>query len=641
MLSKIKFTADEKVRWLAVLIALATFLLFALAIRFDYVDYDDGIYVYANQDVLKGFSEGSIHYAFTSIAGGSWMPLTWFTHMLDVEVFGTSPSGPHAVNILLHSLSAVLLFLALRRMTGQLWWSVFVAVVFAIHPLRSESVAWVSERKDVLSTLLMMAGLLAYAKHVESPGGKKLFAVSVCLLLGLMAKPMLVTFPFVLLLLDYWPLNRLGRDWSSSCDLLWPRIREKLPLFVIVLVFCVATYWAQAKYGAVNQDRKAVTDQVAQVAGNYAFYAHKFFLPSRLNAIYPQTLTPFKTGIFFLLMLVTVTALAIWRARVQPWFVCGWFWFLGTLVPVVGFVRIGHISVAERYSYVPSVGLAIIVASFLSAIAVRGEMFRRGVIVFALLIAIVLSVATHKDLPRWKDSLSLFNAAIKTDPHPVSYNNIGVVYLDRHEYELAIEPLSRAIDLDPRYVKAYINRITAYQKTGRLDEAKADLAQMVKVEPRNAEGYNSRADVLLDLGRYDEAIADFTSAITLSPNAANSYNNRATARFMKGESASAIEDCSKAIELNPTYANAFNNLGNIYNRMGDSPRALENYSKAISLSPGDPLTYNNRAAVFLALKQYDRALEDVRRCESVGGRPHEGLVQALMDAMKATGGDSK
>ncbi len=633
MSNTLNLSPEEKSRWLATLLAVATFLLFAPAIRFDYVDYDDGIYVYANKDVLNGFSETSVRYAFTSIAGGSWMPLTWFSHMFDVETFGPSPAGPHAVNILLHSLNAGLLLLVLQRMTKQLWLSAFVAAVFAFHPLRCESVAWISERKDVLSTLLFMLGLLAYARHVESPSRKHFMAVVVCLLLGLMAKPMLVTFPFVLLLLDFWPLNRLGHDWPSVRAQLWPRVREKLPLFVIVLLFCVATYWAQSHYGAVNQDHKPLSERVTQVAGNYAFYLKKVFLPVNLNAIHPSATTPISAAAVIMVLFAIITSLAVWRLFKQPWFAVGWFWFLGTLVPVVGIVRIGHISVAERYSYVSSIGLTIIVAWLIACVVREKRLLQRvGAVIGALIVA-ACAFATHSDLLRWKDSLALFTAAIKADPHPVSYNNIAVCHLDRREYELAIEPLSRAIELDPRYVKAYINRITAYQKTGRMEEAKADLSQMVKVEPRNAEGYNCRADVLLDLQRYDEAISDFTSAIKLSPNAPNSYNNRATARFMKGDYAAATEDCRKAITLNPNYANAYNNLGNILARTGDLPGALENYARAIALSPGDSLTYNNRAAIYYRLKEYERAMQDVERCTQLGGTPHAELVKALTEAM--------
>lgn len=633
MPNNFNLSPEDKTRGLAVLLAIATFALFAPAIRYDYVDYDDGVYVYANKDVLKGFSATSVRYAFTSIAGGSWMPLTWFSHMFDVEIFGPSPSGPHAVNILLHAANAGLLLLVLQRMTKQLWLSAFVAAVFAFHPLRSESVAWISERKDVLSTLFFILGLLAYVRRIEVPSRKNSATVAACLLLGLMAKPMLVTFPFVLLLLEFWPLNRLGRDWPSLRAQLWPHIREKLPLFAIVFLFCVATYLAQSHHGAVNQDHKPLSERITQVAGNYAFYVKKVFFPVGLNAIHPASTTSGSQAVINILVFAAITSVAVWRLFKQPWFAVGWFWFLGTLVPVVGFVRIGHISVAERYSYVSSIGLTIIVA-WAIALGVREKLFlqRIATLISAVVIA-SCAIATHADLPRWKDSIALFTAAIKADPHPVSYNNIAACYLDNREYELAIEPLTRAIEMDPRYVKAYINRITAYQKTGRMEEAKADLAQMVKIEPRNAEGYNSRADVLLDLQRFDEAISDFTSAIKLSPNAPNSYNNRATARLMNGDYVAAAQDCRKAIELNPNYANAFNNLGNICNRTGDRDGALENYGKAIALAPGDPLTYNNRAAVYFALKQYDRAWDDVNRCIQLGGTPHGELVKALTEAM--------
>jgi tetratricopeptide (TPR) repeat protein len=395
----------------------------------------------------------------------------------------------------------------------------------------------------------------------------------------------------------------------------------------------VATYWAQSHYGAVNQEINPLSERITQIAGNYAFYVKKVFLPVGLNAIHPVSTTPSGEAAIIVLLLAVITATALWQIFKQPWFAVGWFWFLGTLVPVVGFVRIGHISVAERYSYVSSIGLTIIVAWAAASLVRENFFLQRVAIVASACIVASCAFATHADLPRWKDSVALFTAAIKADPHPVSYNNIAVCHLDRREYEQAIEPLTRAIELDPRYVKAYINRITAYQKTGRIEEAKSDLSQMVKIEPRNAEGYNSRADVLLDLQRFDEAINDFTSAIKLSPNAPNSYNNRATAHFMKGDYIPAIEDCRKAIALKPDYANAFNTLGNIYARTGDLPGALENYAKAIAHSPDDPLTYNNRAAVHFRLKQFDQAWEDLNHCTRLGGTPHAELVKALNEAL--------
>lgn len=619
-------------RWLAVILAGVTFLLFAPAMDYDYVDYDDGVYVYGNKEVLKGLTAGSVGYAFTTIAGGSWMPLTWFSHMLDVTLAGPAPRGPHTTNVLLHALNAGVLLLVLQRMTGQLWLAGFVAAVFAFHPLRNESVAWVSERKDVLSTLLLLLGLLAYVRYVEQPGSKRLAVVAVCLGLGLMAKPMLVTFPFLLLLLDFWPLQRLGGDWLSFQTRLRVCLLEKLPLFLLVAIFCIATYWAQYHYGAVNRAEFSFSERVTQVAGNYWFYVKKFFVPTQLNALHPELKTSPTEALLILSGLAAVTAVVVWRGFRQPWLALGWFWFLGTLVPVVGIVRIGHISVAERYSYIPTVGLTIVIAWQLAAWVQGRRWATRLAGIGAGLTLTACALATRADLPRWQNSFSLFESSIWTSPHPVAYHNLGAAYLDRRQYELAIEPLSRAIALDPRYVKAYINRITAYQHTGRQAEARADLVEMVKVEPRNAEGYNSRADVLLDLMRYDEAIADFTAAIKLAPQSANSYNNRATARFMKGDYVAAREDCMQAIKLNPRYGNAFNNLGNICNRLGDLPQALTNYTKAIALAPGDPLAYNNRAAVYYALKQYDRAWADLRACEAVGGTPHAGLVQALRQA---------
>jgi len=626
------FTARAKIAWLAALLAGATFVLFAPAIRFDYLDYDDGVYVYANKDVLRGVTLDGVRYAFTSIAGGSWMPLTWLSHMLDVTIFGRGPAGPHAVNIMLHSLSVSLLFLVLQRVTGRFWPSIFTAALFAFHPLRNESVVWIAERKDVLSTMFWMLGLLAYARYAEKPEWKRFLVVALCLVLGLMAKPMLVTFPFVLLLLDFWPLKRLGGDWSSFKQNLWPRVREKLPFFLVIILLCVATFWSQKHSGAVSGSDSSILTRSCQIVGNYAFYAQKIFLPTRLNVLHPVIATSTAQAVVFALAFAAVTSLAIWRLFRQPWLAVGWFWFLGTLVPVVGVVPVGHISVAERYSYLPSVGLVILVVWGVAELVRNRPRAQHAASVIGATAAVCCAVAARADLPRWRDSLALFTSAVQTEPHAVAYNNVAVAYLDRREFAQAIEPLTRALEMDPRYVKAYINRALAYQKTGRTEEAKRDYEQLIRIEPRNAEGYNNRADLLMDLGRLDDAINDFTSAIRLSPYAPHSYNNRASARFMKGDFAVAIQDCNQAIELNPRYANAYNTRGNIYSRTGDLLRALADYNHAIKLSPADSLTYNNRAAAHFRLKHFDAAWADLRRCQELGGTPHEGLVRALTES---------
>ncbi len=623
---------QKQAHWLALGLAAATFALFAPAIGYEYVDYDDGVYVYGNKAVLQGLTFAGVRYAFTSTAGGSWMPLTWLSHMLDVTISGPSAAGQHATNILLHSLSAGLLFLAFWRLTGCVWRSLMVAALFAFHPLRNESVVWVAERKDTLSAWFWMLGLLAYVHYVERPGAKRYALVLLSLALGLMAKPMLVTFPCVLLFLDFWPLKRLGSDWSAMRRNLWPRFKEKLPLLAVAAVMCGVTLWTQSQAGALNQGGQSLIGHLRQVAANYGFYLQKSFVPVGLTILHPERTVGGAESVLFGLLLAGVTGAVVWRGFRQPWLATGWFWFIGALVPVAGFVPIGHISVAERYSYIPSVGLALLIVWSVA----EWTRARAWVRLFAIGAGIAAAAAclamTRLDLPRWKDSLALFESALKVAPHAVTYNNLAVHYLDHGEYEKAIEPLNRAIELEPDYVTAIINRITAFEKTGRAEQAKADYARLLKVEPRSAEGYYSRAEVLLNLGRIDEAIRDFTAALQLDPRSALSYNNRASARFLKGDLASAIGDCTRALELNPGYANAYNTRANARQRLGDSAGALADYNRAIELSPSDPLAYNNRAAVHLHLKHYDKAWADLRRCRELGGVPPAGLVEALVKA---------
>lgn len=607
----------------------STLVVFGPALRFDYVDYDDGVYVYANKAVLHGLSLDGVHYAFTSTAGGSWMPMTWLSHMLDVTLFGAAPIGPHATNILLHALSSGLLLVSLIRITQRVWPCFFVAALFAFHPLRNESVVWIAERKDVLSTCFWMLGLLTYSYFVKQPTRRNYLLLSLCLLLGLMAKPMVVSFPVCLLLLDFWPLNRLGHDWRSLRTQLKPRLYEKLPLLLLAVLFCVATYWSQRHTGAVNTDDIALVNRAERIVANVGFYVEKHFLPSQLTAIHPPTEPTHLQASLLVIAFLGFTGLVVRRAFREPWLLIGWGWFLITLLPVIGIIRIGHISVAERYSYIPSIGLTWMVV-WTAASWGRSILWKRiACSTVGVMVLLACVVTTRIDLPRWKNSFTLFESAIHTAPYAVTYNNIAVAYLDQGQYEKAIEPLSMAIELQPNYIKAIVNRATAYQHTGRMEEARADYGRLVQIEPQNPKGYNNRAQALMKLGRLEEAVSDYTKAISLDPASAPSYNNRATVRLMKRDFHAAVADSDQAIQLDPKYANAYTTRGNACQGLGDLSAALEAYNIAIEITPGDAMIYNNRAAVWLQLKQYDQAWADVRRCQELGGTPHAGLMEML------------
>lgn len=281
-------SASMKVRWLALALAVGTFVLYSPAIWYDFVDYDDWMYVFKNQAVLAGLNLQGLHYAFTSFDGGSWMPLTWLSLMLDTTLFGARPEALHFTSLLLHSLTSGLLLVAMYRFTGNVWLSVVAIGIFALHPLRTESVVWIAERKDVLSGCCFALGLLAYKNYVNGPTPRRYGWVVGCLVLGLMSKPMLVTLPFVFLLLDFWPLRRMGDNWSAMRVKIWPLVCEKLPLFILIIASCVFTYWSQKQTGAMSRWSTDLLGRAGDVAGNYGFYLFKLVLPINRTVIYPQ-----------------------------------------------------------------------------------------------------------------------------------------------------------------------------------------------------------------------------------------------------------------------------------------------------------------------------------------------------------------
>jgi hypothetical protein len=343
------FILKFKKPWLiALLLSAATFALFSPAIGYDFINYDDNRYVYENAYVPHGLTWKGLAYAFQTIDGGSWMPATWFSYMLDTSLYGMQPAGNHLTNIILHAASAGLLFFTFQLMTKRSWSALLVAILFACHPQRLESVAWVAERKDVLSVFFWMLGMFAYARYAEQPSKLRMTWVVVCLFLGVMAKPMVVSFPAALLLLDFWPLRRVGRSVAELRARAWPLMKEKIPLFVICATAGVATIWSQGNKGEIVSVHFPWYLKLFRVIENVGFYCQKFFAPTELSIVYRTEKLDYLYVALVGLALVTISAVALRRAWRWPWLTVGWFWFLFTLAPVAGGFRVGHITVADR-----------------------------------------------------------------------------------------------------------------------------------------------------------------------------------------------------------------------------------------------------------------------------------------------------
>lgn len=632
------FAAFESPQKLALLVSVLTLVLFLPALRCGFVDYDDGLYVVENGQVLKGLTGQGLLYAFRSTDGGSWMPLTWLSHMLDVTLFGLRPAGHHFTNILLHAISSGFLLLALHRMTGRLWLSAIASILFAWHPLRTESVVWVAERKDVLSTLIWILGLLAYARYAEKPGALRYLWVAVCLVLGLMAKPMLVTFPFALLLLDLWPLRRIQWNRNNFRQQFWQRSREKIPLLLLVCAICGLTFWAQRQAGAMDKREISVTKRLWQVTNNYAFYVQKSFWPVRRTVVYPEAqLSSTRTAIGFALLAV-LSALALSQLLKWPWLAVGWFWFLGTLVPVCGIVAVGMTPVADRYSYIPSIGLALaVVWSIAEAVKARPRL--QGTAIFgAGVVAIGFSYLTFTDIKRWKDSESLFAAAVATAPHKVAYNNLAYYLIKRGECQRAIEACARAIELDPAYGSTYGNRSMAYASLGDYEQAKRDYDEAVRLGARPIQPmrrFKQLTGKTVDQPASEdpeEAWHLFAGVAGLEPRSADSLRNRGNIRVKVGDVTGGISDYSKAIELRPDDASLRTVRGNAYVRLNDWTNAYTDLDRAVELSPTNAMGYQNRAVALYHLRRFEAAWQDVKECLKLGGKPHADFVAALNEA---------
>ena len=493
---------------IGLLLAAGTFALFSPAIGYDFINYDDNLYVYKNAHVLQGLNWSGLVYAFHTIDGVSWMPATWISFMLDTSLAGPFPAGYHLTSIILHSASAGLLFLALQRMTKQTWSAALVAALFACHPQRSESVAWVAERKDVLSVFFWMLGLLAYARYAEQPGPRRMTCVAVCLLLGVMAKPMVVSFPLVLMLLDFWPLRRLGNSIAELRAKAWPLVKEKIPLFIICAVAAAVTIWSQTDTGGIMPVHFPWYLKLFRVTENVGFYCRAFFVPIKLTILYQTEKLAYLHVALVGLTLLMISILALRRAWRWPWLAVGWFWFLFTIAPVAGIIRIGEITVADRYSYLPSVGLALMVAY--SAVALTAHWPRLRSSLTGTLAGWILfcALATWADLPRWRDTYSIFESAYRNGGHFVACDQLAALLYARREYQQSLVVCNHGLKANPECASLYNTRGGNHYMLGDFDGALADFNRAIEIKPTFSDPYYSRALIHIQHKEFSEARAD-------------------------------------------------------------------------------------------------------------------------------------
>jgi protein O-mannosyl-transferase len=649
-------------------------IVFGQTVQHEFVNYDDNLYVYDNPQVAHGLTAGAIAWSFTSFDASNWHPLTWLSHALDCELYGTQHPGlHHLTNVVLHAAVAISLFLVLWQMTGSLWPSAFVAAVFAVHPLRAESVAWVSERKDLLSGLFFMLTLGAYLRYVRHPfSWRRYLLVAAMFALGLMTKPMLVTLPFVLLLLDYWPLGRMPlSSWGGSCTATpgatvqlspqpvpsqqaWRRlIAEKLPLLLLAAASCRVTSLAQHR-AIIPFDLVPIHSRIVNALISYVAYIGQLFYPSGLVLFYPypgEGVPLWKVaGAAAVLVGISVAAVLAWRRL--PYLFVGWFWYLGMLVPVIGLVQVGEQAMADRYTYLPQIGLCIAVTwtavaagqTFLSA--GRSGAYRRWAFgVASALVLAALVACGWRQTSYWKNSETIWTRTLAfTANNAFAHNNLGVALSNRDAVDAAIAHFQKATALAPTLAVSYENlgaaldasgksdaAAVAYRKAdlspridaiarsrkalktnpnswrdrvnlgnalagcGKFEEAAAEYRKITEIRPDYAVAHNNLANVLLTLRRTDEAIAEYRKAITLKPDYADACNNLGAVLASRGELDAATAQFRRAVQIAPTFASAHGNLGMALSQQGKIDEAMAHWRERVRLQPSDPCALSQLA----------------------------------------------
>jgi len=565
------------------ILAVSTLLVFWQVRNFDFVNYDDMEYIYQNPNIQTGITGQSIKWAITAGYAANWHPLTWLSHITDWRIFGKNAGGHHVVNLIFHIANTLLLFIVLKQMTSALWQSAFVAALFALHPMHVESVAWVSERKDVLSIFFWMLTMWTYQRYVKQPGVTRYILVVLTFALGLMAKPMLVTLPFVLLLLDYWPLERFGRRTVFYL------IREKIPFFILSAVSCVVTFLVQRKGGSVvHAYALLLYDRFANAFLSYAGYIAKMFCPWKLAIFYPlsSVRSPFWQIAACALLLFGISFLVVRLGRNQRYLPVGWFWFLGTLVPVIGIVQVGQQAYADRYTYIPYIGLFLMLAWGLPELLGKWRYRKIALGSSMIIVLTTLGICAHQQVSFWKNSITLFSHAIEvTQNNWLAHNNLGFAYSNLGRYTESIDAYKQAIKFNPHYAEAYFNLGNDYAALGLGAESIDAYTQAVKIRPNYAQAYCNLGSAYTKLGRYTEAIEAYKQTIKIRPNYAEAYSNLGVVYENLGRYSEAVDACKQAIKIRPDYVEAYYNLGLTYLKIGDKNSALAEYNILKSLNP--------------------------------------------------------
>ncbi len=577
--------------------------IYAQTAHFDFVNYDDP-QLYENPHAHDGLSSAGVYWAFTSYHVANYIPVTLLTYLADYERAGLDPGAYHVTNFLFHAANTALLFLALHALTRRTWPSALVAAIFAVHPLHVESVAWISERKDVVSTFFGFLALWVYAIYTHAPRVWKYALVFALLALSLLAKPMLVTFPFLLLVLDFWPLDRANARRIGRLS--WKRLAlEKIPLFVLVAAISCVALLAQRDANALPpSDFLSGPQRLANAVVSYARYLAMAVFPSDLIPYYPHpnaALSPWQIA-GAAAALAGISAFA-WRARAQaPHLLAGWLWYLGTLVPVIGLVQVGGQALADRYTYIPLTGIYIAAAWSLAELVAQFPRARIAAVAACLSVLTLLAGLAYAQASHWRNSITLYEHTLAIDPkNPVALPNLGEAYLQAKRYEDAAATIDLALQVGPQTSGSHANLGLALRKLGRLEEAERHMREAVRLDPGSARQRNNLALVLMDLGRVDVAQRELVDALALDPDYTGALVNLGNMLMREGRFAEAESRYRAVLEREPRNTDALSNLGALHLLRKEYGQAEIRSREALEVSPDDAVTRTNLAVALMEL----------------------------------------
>jgi tetratricopeptide (TPR) repeat protein len=604
---------------ICVLLGLAVATVYLPAVFLDFTNYDDTYYVTENPHVRGGLTRANVAWFFTHTCVANWQPVTLLSHALDCQIYGLNPAGHHLTSVLLHGANTIVLFLLLQSMTGAAWRSAAVAALFALHPLHVESVAWISERKDVLSTLFGLLSLWAYVKYVwgkseirnpkpetnpkfETGSGKIYYVLALAFFaLGLMSKSMLVTWPCVMLLLDYWPLGRLrfaemnidgepdSRRSALTTRRLIPVVVEKLPFFALSMTMSIVTFFTFKEGKAVAPlEAIPIGTRVLSAAISYIGYMRKLIWPSDLAPIYPRNLDwPVWEMAVAPVLLAVITALAIWKRDRRPYALAGWAWYLGTLLPVIGLVQIGSHAMADRYTYIPAIGLMWSVVWMAADCVATGTWRQMALATAATAGLLSCTIIAQKQLMYWQNTETLFRHAVAvTSNNYIAWSSLAFDYAKRHEAREAEQCFRTALAIKPRSTFLLDKLAGVLIDQGRYDEAMAQCETALQLEPQMAAAHGTVGLALMKQGKTQQAIEQYEESLRLDPEEASAHYNLANALARQGEYEKAREHYQESVRLEPTSAEAHNNLGYMLTRENKLNDAMSEFRAALALEPG-------------------------------------------------------